>query len=251
VKINGNIVLITGGTSGIGLDLAKSLLDLENQVIICGRREDRLSEIKDQYPNIHTMVCDISDSVDRKSLFNWVTENFSDLNIVINNAGIQRTINFNDGAEALEGESEILVDLEAPIHLSALFVPFLGKKEESAIINVSSTLGIIPLASVPVYCACKAGLHVFTQCLRYQLLKTGIKVFEVLPPMVDTELNKESRDKSGADYRGIKSEKCVEAIIQGINNDQFEISSPALENLQDATRTDLDHLFEKMNSQWK
>jgi uncharacterized oxidoreductase len=251
MKIHDNTVLITGGSSGIGLALAKSLLELDNEVIICGRREDLLIGAQNKYPGLHIRVCDVSNAEDRKSLFTWVTENFSGLNLLINNAGIQREINFKNGLNALNGENEILIDLESPIHLSALFIPHLEKMKDPAIINVSSALGIIPMAVFPVYCASKAGLHVFTQCLRYQLIKTGIKVFEVLPPMVDTELNKEYRDKIGSNDNGIKPEKCIEAIIKGIKTDQYEIMSPMLENLETATKKDFEHLFDRMNSQWK
>jgi len=194
--------------------------------------------------------CDVPTEDGRKSLFKWVTENFKDLNILINNAGIQRAIDFTEGIKGLEGENEIKINFEALVYLSALFIPILESKKESAIINISSGLAITPLAVFPVYCATKAGVHTFTQCLRYQLSKTSIKVFEVLPPIVDTELNMEYREKRGTGNRGIKADKCAAAIIEGLSNDDFEILNSALENLKTATRADLDKLFENMNGQW-
>jgi len=131
-------------------------------------------------------------------LLKWIAANFSALNILINNAGVQRDIDFTKGiAEYLAGENEIKINLEAPIILSGLFIPSLTGKKEAAIINVSSGLGFVPAARMPVYSATKAGLHAFSMALRHQLLKSGIKVFEVVPPAVDTELNPEGRAKRG------------------------------------------------------
>ena len=196
MKLSGNTVLITGGATGIGYAMAESFLEAGNDVIICGRREDRLLKAKQKHPDIHIKVCDVADEEDRKTLFKWSTENFRDLNILVNNAGVQRDIDFTKGvAEFLAGESEIKINLEAPIVLSGMFIPFLTGKKEAAIINVSSGLGFVPAARMPVYSASKAGLHAFYMALRHQLKNQRIKVFEVVPPVVDTELNAEGRAK--------------------------------------------------------
>ncbi len=251
MKMSGNTVLITGGATGIGYALAESFLGLGNEVIICGRREARLREAQEKHPGLHTRVCDVSDEEDRRSLVAWATENFNSLNIVVNNAGIQRAIDFTGGiADFLDGESEIKIDLEAPIYLSAFFIPHLAGKKESAIVNVSSGLAITPAAVMPVYCAVKAGLHTFTRCLRFQLAKTAIKVFEVLPPAVDTELNMKYRQKRGREF-GIKAEEYAAFVMKGLENDELEISNPAIEKLRIATMSDLDQLFVSMNSRWK
>ena len=247
MKVEGNTILITGGATGIGLALAESFLKLGNQVIICGRRKERLIEVQKMHPDLHIVECDVSDENGRNSLFKYVTENFNDINVLVNNAGIQRAIDLTDGIKGLEGENEIKINFEAPIYLSALFIPFLESKEESAIINISSGLAITPLAAVPVYCATKAGVHIFTKCLRLQLSDTSIKVFEVLPPIVISELNMEYRKKIGTTNVGVKSDKCAAAIIEGLLKDNFEIENPALENLKTATREDFDKLFEAMN----
>lgn len=250
MKIHGNTILITGGATGIGLALAESFLKLENEVIICGRRKEKLIEAQNKHPDLNIKECDVSTPEGRESLFNLATQNFKDLNILVNNAGIQRAIDFTEGAKALEGEDEIKINLEAPVHLSALFIQFLMMKEESAIVNISSGLAAAPLAVFPVYCATKAGVHTFTQCLRYQLAETSVKVFEVLPPIVVSELNMEYRKERGTENVGIKADKCAAAIIEGLKNDEFEILNPALENLKTATKADYDELFEKMNGRW-
>jgi uncharacterized oxidoreductase len=248
LKLEDNTVLITGGATGIGLALAQSFLNIGSEVIICGRREEKLYEAKENNPKIHIKKCDLTNKNGRLSLFKWINKNFEDINILVNNAGIQRTIDFNEGVKSLEGENEIEINLEAPIHLSALFIPLLKSKKESAIVNVSSGLAITPLATFPIYCATKAGVHTFTQCLRNQLSKTNIKVFEVLPPIVVSELNLEYRKKIGTENSGIKADKCAEAIMKGLANDEFEIVNPAMKKLETATREDLNNIFKSMNS---
>jgi uncharacterized oxidoreductase len=111
---------------------------------------------------------DVSDAEERSALLDWTTRNFPDLNILVNNAGIQRQIDFRKGTKDLSAaEDEIETNLRAPVQLSALFIPHFMKQEEAAIVNVSSGLAFIPLAAVPVYCATKAAIHSFSLSLRH------------------------------------------------------------------------------------
>jgi len=195
MKITGNTILITGGATGIGLALAEAFIREGNQVIICGRREKTLQEAKSNLPSLHVRVCDVSKESERESLFQWVTTNFPSFNLLINNAGIQKEVDFRKGAVDLSGdEDEIDINLKAPIHLSQMFIPRLLQQRESAIVNITSGLAFTPLAVVPIYCATKAGLHSFSQSLRHQLRNTSIKVFEIAPPIVDTELDRCARE---------------------------------------------------------
>ncbi|HML04749.1 MAG TPA: SDR family NAD(P)-dependent oxidoreductase [Methanobacterium sp.] len=247
MKISGNTILITGGATGIGYELAKQFLEAGNEVIICGRREDRLIEAQKNLPELHIKVCDVANENDRNKLFNWVKNNFSNLNILINNAGIQRDVDFTKGTEdLLNCEDEIKINLEAPIFLSALFIPFLKGKEGAAIINVSSGLAFTPLARVPIYCATKAALHSFSLTLRYQLRNTGINIFEVIPPIVDTELNKEGREK--IEFKAdLKPDEFVSAVMEGLEKDKFEIGYQMSEMGRNSSREDLDMIFQRMN----
>jgi len=141
---------------------------------------------------LHTVVCDVAKPEDREKLVNYVKENYSALNFLINNAGIQREIDLTKGMEEIEkGEAEIDINLKAPIYLSAMFTPLLAHKENAAILNVSSGLGFASdrFPDMPVYSAVKAGLHAFSKAQRVQLRPLGIRVMEIIPPMVDTELN--------------------------------------------------------------
>jgi uncharacterized oxidoreductase len=146
------------------------------------------------------------------------------LNILVNNAGIQRQIDFTKGTEdLLVSEDEIQINLSAPVHLSALFIPHLMKQAQAAIINISSGLGFIPLTLVPVYCATKAAFHSFTWSLRHQFRKTNIKVYEVIPPTIDTELDQGARERRGQENRGIPPAEVADATLAGLSKDDYEI----------------------------
>lgn len=248
MKISGNTVLITGGATGIGFALAEAFSKKGNEVIICGRRRNKLLEAQKKLPNLHIKVCDISKDKNRKALFDWATSNFKNLNILVNNAGIQREIDLTKGeADLVSGENEIVVNLEAPIHLSALFIPHLMKQKESAIVNISSGLAFIPIAFMPIYCATKAAIHSFSLSLRHQLTGTDVKVYEVAPPTVDTELDKGARGQRGQGYRGIKPEEVAAATIKGIENDDYEIAIGMAQNLRMGARTDPEQAFKQIN----
>jgi uncharacterized oxidoreductase len=251
MKISGNTVLITGGATGIGYAMAESFLEAKNRVIICGRREERLLEAQKIHPDFHIKVCDVAEETDRKKLVEWITTNFSNLNILVNNAGVQRDIDFTKGiAEYLAGEDEIKINLEAPIVLSGLLIPYLTGKKEAAIINVSSGLGFVPAARMPVYSATKAGLHAFSMALRHQLLKLEIKVFEVVPPAVDTELNPEGRINRGNFKANLSPEEFVASVMKGLKDDVIEIGYGMTEKSIKASREELDKSFQQMNSRW-
>ena len=201
MKMSGNHILITGGTSGIGYSMAQYFYARANAVLICGRREDRLTRAVAKMPGIQTFKCDVGDPTERAALLAYVQNAFSDVNILINNAGIQRDIDLTKGMADFErGESELRVNLEAPILLSAMFTPLLAGKENAAIVNVSSGLAFMPDYAVgaPIYYTTKAGLHAFSVVQRKQLASSGIKVIEIIPPAVESELNPEGRKKRGA-----------------------------------------------------
>jgi uncharacterized oxidoreductase len=189
MNTKGNTVLITGGASGIGWALAERFIKAGSEVIICGRRQDKLDEAKAKYPAIHTRVCNVADEKERIDLFNWITKEFPRLNVLVNNAGIQRRTRLADNKEEWSAHrEEIAINIEAPFHLSMLFIPHLQKQEAAHIINISSGLAFVPGAFAPIYSATKAAVHSFTMSLRQQLTGTGIKVVEIAPPAVNTDL---------------------------------------------------------------
>ncbi len=192
MKLSGNTILITGGGSGIGLAFTERFIKRGNQVIICGRRENALQAVKEKYPDIIVRKCDLAVEAERTALFDWVTTNHPEVNVLINNAGILQHFDMlKADVKSNWGyyNKEIITNLEAPIHLSMLFAPFLTEKGEATIINVTSGLAFTPLAVTPIYSATKSAMHSFTMSLRYQLSATSVEVIEVVPPAVDTDLN--------------------------------------------------------------
>lgn len=224
MKMNGNTILITGGATGIGYAMAEDLLSLGNEVIICGRRENKLQEAKLKHPEFHIFTCDVSDKGGREKLLDFMLSEFPAVNILINNAGIQRDIDLKKGLEDLiSGENEITINLETPVYLTAMFLKHLEKQENPVIINVSSGLAFRPMPMVPIYCATKAALHTYTLLLRQQLEETGVKVFEVIPPAVESELNLEGRKRRGVGIKLVTSGDFSKAVIKGLEKDEFEI----------------------------
>jgi len=241
--------LITGGATGIGFALAEAFVKAGNKVLICGRREARLQQARAKLPQIQTRQCDLSKKEDRESFCNWLRDNHKGLNILVNNAGIQRAIDLRKGtAELFDGEDEVQINFAAPIHLSAYFAPLLSKKKEAAIINVSSGLGFVPIAAMPVYCATKAGIHMFTISLRHQLKDTTVKVFEIVPPAVNTELGKDTTGESEQEYRGIPPSVVAAATLKALANDEYEVVVGEARDLVEGARKDFSKSFQELNS---
>jgi uncharacterized oxidoreductase len=222
MKTTGNTILITGGTSGIGLGFAERFHRLGNEVIICGRRKDRLEKIRKTHKGIVTIACDIADAAERKKLRNRVVREFPGLNVLINNAGIQLSADLTKPVDLESLRAEIEVNLVAPIHLGSLFAGPLASKRPSAIINITSGLAFTPMASVPVYCATKAALHSLTLSLRHQLRGTAVKVFEIIPPWVDTELGHEDRDDESESHGGMPVPEFIDGAMRAIEGDVLE-----------------------------
>jgi uncharacterized oxidoreductase len=238
MNMTGNTILVTGGASGIGLALAERFLHLGNQVIICGRREEKLKEAKEKFPKLHTRICDVSNAFDRQSLAEWVTSEFPNLNILINNAGIQRRIDLLDAtADWNYYQQEMAANQEAPIHLSMLLIPHLITKKYATIINVTSGLAFSPPAWVPIYGATKAAMHSFTVSLRLQLSKSSIDVVEVLPPAVNTDLG-----GVGLHTFGEPLDEFADAIFKGFAQGKLEIGYQSSEKVLRASRDEIDEI---------
>lgn len=235
-------ILITGATSGIGLHLARKLHQLGNQVIACGRNQEQLDQIAGEHDGMVTHLCDISDEQQRLDLASWATTHYPALNVVINNAGIMQTIDLTQSIDSARVLTEITTNLLAPIHLGSLFVEHLKQQSVAALVNVSSGLAFTPLASVPVYCATKAALHSFTLSQRYQLRNTSVRVFEVVPPAVGTNLGHQDQyDNSKDDL--MPMDDFIDAVIDALQTDTYEAAIGAAEYL----RQQRDTAFSQIN----
>jgi uncharacterized oxidoreductase len=188
--MNSNTILITGGSSGIGQGLAEAFHKLGNQVVISGRRESALQAVCSAHPGMRHVAMDVADLASTRLAARRILREFPSLNCVFNNAGVQHTYNFAAGQELDESAlaAEINTNLLGAIVLTSETVPHLVQQKNAVLLNVSSGLAFVPLARFPVYCATKAAMHSFTVSLRHQLKESGIKVIELIPPYVATNL---------------------------------------------------------------
>jgi uncharacterized oxidoreductase len=216
MNISGNVILITGGGSGIGRGLAEAFHKLGNQVIISGRNQKALDETASANPGMKSFQLDIQDPADIKSFAQRVTKDFPNLNVLINNAGIMRIENLTDQPEDLNDATEIVeTNLLGPIRLTAALLPLLRKQPNAVIMNNSSGLAFVPLAMTPTYCATKAAIHSYTESLRYQLKSSGIQVIELVPPYVATSL---LADATKNDPRAMPLNEFISEVMDILKN---------------------------------
>ena len=221
MKTTQNTILITGGSAGIGLEMAKQFSEQGNHVIILGRNEERLKQAAAQLKNVTAIVCDVTRANDVDALVARVTSEHPKLNVLINNAGSVAVYKLGANANAFENASEeMLTNYLSVIGLTEKLLPLLGAQKEAAIVNVSSIVAFAPGINMPTYSASKAALHSYTQSLRYTLDKAGsaIKVFELMPPLVNTEF---SQAIGGAN--GIPPADVASNLLSAIEKDEYEI----------------------------
>jgi len=191
MKLTGRTILITGGSAGIGLAFALKFLELGNQVIVTGRRQTALDELKANYPKLHTVQSDVADPAQIAFLAKRVKAGYPKLDVLMNNAGIMLHKNLKTPVADLAGlMTEVNINVGGVIRMTSAFIDILTANM-GTIINVSSALAFVALPSAPIYCATKAAVHSYTQSLRFQLEETGIEVIELMPPGVKTDLSAE------------------------------------------------------------
>ncbi|MBA4181448.1 MAG: short-chain dehydrogenase [Anaerolinea sp.] len=222
MNTTGHNVLVTGGSTGIGLAIAAAFLEQGSRVAICARNASALTDAAAVYPALRTWPCDLRQEEDLRRLVVRAKEEFGGLSVLVNNAGIQ--LNYDFTREAPEAileriDDEVDTNLTGLAKLTALFIPVLKQAHDAAIVNVSSGLALVPKRSAPIYCATKAAVHSFSKSLRWQMEDSGlpIRVFEVLPPMVETAMT-EGRGKGK-----IAPEQVAAALLAGMRKNQSEI----------------------------
>lgn len=224
MNLNGNTILITGGSSGIGFEMAKEFLAAKNKVIITGRNREKLEKAKQKLGDVTIIQSDVSKPDSIKELYAQVSKDFPDLNVLINNAGVMFTINLQDhNLSANELTKELDINVKGTIWMNDAFLPLLKRNKNAATVTVSSGLAFVPLPISPVYCATKAALHSYTLSLRAQLKNTDVKVFELAPPATETEL---LADFSEEDMKGISTmnvQAMVADFLKGFSKDKYEI----------------------------
>ncbi len=230
MKLKGRTVLVTGGASGIGFELATQLLGRGNTVIITGRQQAKLDAAKLALPGVHTFRSDVSDPGAIEALHERVLAAFQALDTLVNNAGIMRNLDMNGKRDLTDVTREIETNFSGPVRMVQQFLPHLKTRKGSLLVNVSSGLAFVPFPSSPVYCAAKAALHSFTQSLRVQLEGTGVTVIELAPPGVETELFRGEFAEEMKGQKAMDVKVLVSKAIVGIEAGKVEIR-PGLSNV--------------------
>jgi uncharacterized oxidoreductase len=249
MKMRSNTIFITGGTSGIGKGLAESFHHLGNQVIISGRREDRLKSVCAANPGMRNFVLDVTDQNSVRNTAKKVIEEFPDLNCVFNNSGMQRRHDFAAGKHVDDAAmvAEIQTNLLGLIRVTAAFLPHLKNQQGATLLNVSSGLAFVPLSIFPVYCATKAAVHSFSLSLRNQLRDAKVKVIELIPPYVATELGGGAPTPAGA-LRQMPLETFIAETMKELEGDADEIAIGGANNLLAASSPEkVREIFARMN----
>jgi uncharacterized oxidoreductase len=239
MKLSGNKILITGGASGIGLGFAERFAKEGNTVIICGRREEALKEAQAKIPSLITYACDISTEAGRKHLYGWIQKEHPDLNVLMNNAGIQNWMKVTDDNFFERAKQELAINVEAPLQLTHLFI---NLKSLRTIMNVTSGLSFVPLVKVPVYCATKAFFHSFTLSLRALLKEKNIEVIEVIPPALNTDLGGKGLHDQAPPVKDF-----IESVFAQLAEGKTEVTFGMSEGFSKASPADLAQTFRRMN----
>jgi uncharacterized oxidoreductase len=244
MKISEKTILITGGSAGIGFAIAKELAAKNNHVIIVGRNAERLEKAAAELTNVTAIRADISYAEDVDRLVSQIEKEFPSLNIVINNAGAAQMNNLLTDTNTFEKAStEILTNYLSIISLNEKLLPLLRKQSEAAIVNVSSVVAFAPNSVLAGYSASKAALHSYTQSLRHFLSSTSVKVFELMPPLVDTEFSAEI-----GGHNGIKPSVVAEELISALESDSYEIRVGDTELIYQLYRSAPEDALKAMNA---
>jgi uncharacterized oxidoreductase len=218
MKITDNTVFISGGSAGIGLEIARLFSANGNKVIINGRDQQRLDKALQQLNGASAIQGDLSIEEERIRIADKLSKDYPGVNVIINNAGAAYTYSLADSGKAYDyAKDEITTNYLSIIHFTELLLPVLRTKE-SAVVNVSSILALLPNTGVATYAASKAALHFYTQSLRDSLSDTQVHVFELLPPLVNTEF---SAAIGGAN--GITPQEVAEELLAAFETNQFDV----------------------------
>jgi len=227
MQLTGNTVFITGGTSGISRGLAEALHKAGNVVIISGRRVELLDEVTRLNPGMKSVRLDVTDAADIERVARQLVRDYPSLNVLINNAGIMT----EDDASTVMDDSVLVrlvtTNLLAPIRMTSALIEHLKGQPRATVLYTTSGLAYVPLASNAAYCATKAGLHSYILSQRFMLRDSSVRVQEIAPPWVDTDLV----HKSG-DPRAMPLEVFIEQTMQVLGSDAEEILVDAVKWLR-------------------
>ena len=243
IELSRSSVLITGGSDGIGRGLAERFLAAGSMVLVTGRSRAKLEHAAQELPALRTFVNDVSSPAEREVLAKHVHEALPTLNILINNAGIQRRVPLAaDTAGWHERQQELDTLLAGPVHLNHLLAPLLvAQPMPSLIVNVTSGGAFVPQVFAPLYSACKAAIHSYTVTLRHALAATSCRVVELIPPRVQTSLGNGAASGLGAPL-GDFCDSVFAELAAGVAD---EIGYGMTANIGRASRQELDGHFQQ------
>jgi uncharacterized oxidoreductase len=248
MKLSKQRVLITGGSSGIGLALAKKFLENDNTVIVTGRDATKLENIKSSHPQLHTFQSDVTDDADVRILTDDIQEKFGGIDILINNAGIMNLVDAGNERNDLNKQmQEIEINYNSPIRVLHYFLPQLKKSKNAVLVNVSSGLAYVPFAQAPVYSGTKSALHFWTLGIRPQLKQHNIKVVELLPPVVDTPLAHGADIAEDDKLKPMPPEKLADIFWENFENGKEEITPGISKQLKLMSRLGPKFIFSQLN----
>lgn len=243
MKLNNNTILITGGSSGIGLELAKQLHKKKNKIIICGRSLKKLEQAQKLIPDIITFQCDLSLKPQRLALKDYIERYFPGCNMVIHNAAVVHKASFFDDDNIIEAiELEIQTNLLAPIEMSKLLLPLLEKNTSPTMMYMTSGLAYQPKAAYPFYSASKAALHSFIQTTKHNAQNRPLNLIEVVLPVVDTPFHNGDTPSSA-----ISAHTAVKEIIKQTENGKKEIRVGLIKVFYQLSRFFPKFAFRKVN----
>jgi uncharacterized oxidoreductase len=232
MKLSGNKILITGGATGIGLSLTERFINEGNTVIICGRRMETLQEAKAKFPSLIIKQ-------ERIALHQWIASEHADLNVLVNNAGIQNWMKIDDADFFEKAKNEIAINIEAPLHLTSLFI---NLPKLNTIMNVTSGLSFVPLTKTPVYSATKAFFHSFTWALQNLLKAKNIEVIEIIPPALNTDLGGKGLHDAAPPVSDF-----IASIFNQLQGGKTKLTFGFSEAMANASQQDLQNAFERLN----
>lgn len=244
---------MTGGGGGLGKVFAQSLIKRGKKVYIAGRTESNLSQTAKEIGAAGYFVVDVGNISSLPAFVEKVTKEAPEVDCLINNAGIQKPLNFEKGADLNAINQEININITGLVHLCALFIPHLKQKPYASIQNVASGLAYIPIAVVPVYCATKAFVKSFTLSLREQLRSTNISVVEISPPLVESDLHRDhdnpDNNKKANTPQALTQDEWIAAVEKGWDAGAEEIGAGFSQIGIDKWRGAFGELHSKMASQ--
>ena len=248
MKQSNQTILITGGSSGIGLAIAQKFLANDNTVIITGRNLAKLEKVKQENPKIHFYQSDVTDDAEVRMLADDIKLKFGGIDVLVNNAGIMNLVDAGNESNDLQKQmQEIEINYNSPIRLLHYFLPQLKNSKNAVLVNVSSGLAYVTFSQAPVYSGTKSALHLWTQAIRPQLKPHYIKVIELLPPVVDTPLAHGADIAEDDNLKPMPPEKLADIFWKDFINGKEEITPGISKQLKLMSRLAPKFIFKQLN----